>query len=218
MVQRRYILPVLICFLLSCGNKPNQNNNQHDIPSIQAYRTNPDATSCEPSWSKENTVINHWLNEPPTLHPTNEYSSNKSFVFNYIHSFILIVDPATLELQPDLVKTLPKISEDGLIYEFELKDGITWDDGSPITSEDVIFTFKVNACPDINNAFAKPYIETLADVQKIDEKKFKFILNKKYILNDYISTYFAILQKKVFDPNNYFGELSFSDLLDTSKY
>jgi len=210
-----YII-LISAILASCSNKPNINNQLNNEPLLKPYKENTDAATCDPTWSKENTIINHWLNEPATLHPTNEYTSNKSFVFNYIHSFILVVDPATLELQPDLVKTLPKISEDGLTYEFELKDGITWDDGSPITSDDVLFTFKVNAHPDINNAFAKPYIETLADVQIVDEKKFKFVLSKKYILNDYISTYFPILQKKVYDAKGSLDAFTYANIVDTN--
>ncbi len=43
------------------------------------------------------------------------------------------------ELIPDLAKSLT-ISQDGTKYSFELKDGLTWHDGQPVTPEDVIFT------------------------------------------------------------------------------
>jgi peptide/nickel transport system substrate-binding protein len=215
MIQRLGILSFIGCFLISCGNKkPVTNNNTNDSTSIQAYRNYPDATTCDPSWSKENIVINHWLNEPPTLHPTNEYTSNRNFVFGYIHSYLLIVDLKTLDLKPDLVKSLPTISADGLTYEFELKPGITWDDGSPITAEDVIFTFKANACALTNNSFAKPYIESLLNVEAVagSTTQFKFILKEKYILNDYIATYFPIMQRTLYDPKNIVAKYSMADL------
>src|SRR5688572_10354758 len=112
MHKRIVILFLAASFIIACGGTKSKKAT----------------TTCKSSWSTENTVINHWLNEPPTLHPTNENSSSKSFVFGYIHSFLLIVDLKTLELKPDLVKSLPTISPDGLIYDFELKDNITWDD------------------------------------------------------------------------------------------
>ncbi|MFB6842666.1 ABC transporter substrate-binding protein [Streptomyces sp. NPDC056361] len=44
---------------------------------------------------------------------------------------------ASTELVPDLATDAGKISEDGLTYTFTLKDGVTWEDGKPITSKDI---------------------------------------------------------------------------------
>ncbi|MEU0279461.1 ABC transporter substrate-binding protein [Streptomyces sp. NPDC088147] len=41
------------------------------------------------------------------------------------------------ELTPDLATERAKVSDDGKTYTFTLRDGITWEDGKPITSEDV---------------------------------------------------------------------------------
>lgn len=43
-----------------------------------------------------------------------------------------------------------EISEDKLTYTFTLKDGIKFSDGSPLTTEDVEFTYKTIAHPDYN--------------------------------------------------------------------
>ncbi|MFJ8745895.1 ABC transporter substrate-binding protein [Embleya sp. NPDC127516] len=40
-------------------------------------------------------------------------------------------------LQPDLATDMGKVSADGRTYTFGLRDGITWEDGKPITSQDV---------------------------------------------------------------------------------
>ncbi|MER7405100.1 ABC transporter substrate-binding protein [Streptomyces sp. NPDC000070] len=40
-------------------------------------------------------------------------------------------------LTPDLATGLAKISDDGKTYTYTLRDGITWEDGKPITSKDV---------------------------------------------------------------------------------
>jgi len=42
-------------------------------------------------------------------------------------------------LVPDLAETF-SVSDDGLVYTFTLKEGVTWHDGNPITSDDVLFT------------------------------------------------------------------------------
>lgn len=40
------------------------------------------------------------------------------------------------------IANMPQVSEDGKKYTFTLKDGIKWQDGTPITSADIEFTFK----------------------------------------------------------------------------
>ncbi|MCZ9348974.1 ABC transporter substrate-binding protein [Streptomyces mutabilis] len=44
---------------------------------------------------------------------------------------------AGAEVTPDLATGLAKVSEDGKTYTYTLRDGITWEDGKPITSKDV---------------------------------------------------------------------------------
>ncbi|MFB6844269.1 ABC transporter substrate-binding protein [Streptomyces sp. NPDC056373] len=44
---------------------------------------------------------------------------------------------AGTELTPDLASGLAKISDDGKTYQYTLRDGVTWEDGKPITSKDV---------------------------------------------------------------------------------
>lgn len=44
---------------------------------------------------------------------------------------------AGTELTPDLASGLAKISDDGKTYTYTLRDGITWEDGKPITSKDI---------------------------------------------------------------------------------
>jgi ABC-type transport system substrate-binding protein len=47
-----------------------------------------------------------------------------------------------LAVIPLLAEDYPLISEEGTLYTFTLKEGITFHDGSPLTSEDVQFTFQ----------------------------------------------------------------------------
>lgn len=41
------------------------------------------------------------------------------------------------ELVPDLAKSKAKITDGGKTYTYELRDGITWEDGKPVTSKDI---------------------------------------------------------------------------------
>ncbi|MDQ1048752.1 ABC transporter substrate-binding protein [Streptomyces sp. V4I2] len=44
---------------------------------------------------------------------------------------------AGAELAPDLATGLAKVTDDGKTYTYTLRDGVTWEDGKPITSKDV---------------------------------------------------------------------------------
>nr|WP_282548318.1 ABC transporter substrate-binding protein [Streptomyces rochei] len=44
---------------------------------------------------------------------------------------------AGAEVTPDLATGLAKVSDDGKTYTYTLRDGVTWEDGKPITSQDV---------------------------------------------------------------------------------
>ncbi|MGW2616618.1 ABC transporter substrate-binding protein [Streptomyces sp. NPDC001500] len=44
---------------------------------------------------------------------------------------------AGAELTPDLATGLAKVTDDGKTYTYTLRDGVTWEDGKPITSKDV---------------------------------------------------------------------------------
>lgn len=47
----------------------------------------------------------------------------------------------TYEIEPALAKSW-KISKDGKTYTFQLRQGVQWSDGKPLTADDVIFTYK----------------------------------------------------------------------------
>lgn len=60
----------------------------------------------------------------------------------------LVNDNADGEYIPELAEWT--LSDDKLTYTFTLKDGIKFSDGSPLTTEDVEFTYKTIAHPDYN--------------------------------------------------------------------
>ena len=51
---------------------------------------------------------------------------------------------------PDLAQTWT-ISPDGTLYTFSLRPGLLWQDGVPLTGDDVIFTYELLQSPDLRN-------------------------------------------------------------------
>ncbi len=69
-------------------------------------------------------------------------------------------------------------SEDGLSYTFTLKKEARFHDGKPVTSDDVIFT--INQIKDPSLKSPKRASWEGVDIEKIDDKTFKFILQQPY--------------------------------------
>jgi peptide/nickel transport system substrate-binding protein len=183
----------LVLLLISCGNngkKANQN--------------------------KENVVVYHTIGEPDGMHPTNDNSSPRSEINTYTQIFLISADIKNNQPLPYLAEKLPEISEDGKTYTYTLRSDMKWDDGTPVSAEDVIFTYKANRCPLTNNPHAKPYLESIIDisVDKADKNKVIFAMKEKYILNVWMHTDFPILQKKFHDPNNTLEKYPFQKFND----
>ena len=61
----------------------------------------------------KNTVIAHILSQPDGLHPYNDNSVMRSFIFEYTQKTLTKLDLESLEYTPILTKNLAEISEDG---------------------------------------------------------------------------------------------------------
>jgi peptide/nickel transport system substrate-binding protein len=66
------------------------------------------------------------------------------------------------ELEPDLA-TSWDISADGKTYTFHLRKGVTWHDGVPFTSQDVVFTLAAIQNPDSRSPLANSWQGITAD-------------------------------------------------------
>jgi len=78
---------------------------------------------------------------------------------------------------PDLVKDY-QILEEGKIYELELKKGVEFHDGKPLTADDVIFTIKTIQNPDFKSSLIKRWLGV--EVEKLSDYKIRFVLKNSY--------------------------------------
>ena len=68
-----------------------------------------------------------------------------------------------------------QVSEDGLTYSFTIRPDANWSDGTPITSQDVKFTFDAIARPEIET-IRKSFLEHISALNIIDDKHFDIVL------------------------------------------
>jgi peptide/nickel transport system substrate-binding protein len=99
--------------------------------------------------------------------------------------------------QPDLAKAWG-VAQDGTIYNFSLRDNAVWQDGKPVTSDDVIFTI------DRMKSAGSLYPQDIKDmwgkikVTKLNDKTIKFELTEPWVpFMDYLT--FGVLPKHLLE-------------------
>ncbi len=93
-------------------------------------------------------------------------------------------------LEPMLGESID-VSEDGLVYTVNLREGVTWHDGEPFTAEDVLYTYEVRYSPELRPinearqgrtitglmAYHDGTADTIEGIQVIDELTLQITLD-----------------------------------------
>ncbi len=144
--------------------------------------------------AKDNLTIAQTV-EPSSLDPHNCYELMAIRIYMNMFDSLIRAD-ADGQLHPSLAEKW-EISDDGLTYTFQLRQGVKFQNGDPFTAADVKYSFE--------RAMASPYCEEaaapLAGVDVIDDYTVAVKLKYPYPpqLNFFSTTYLAIVNKKVVD-------------------
>mgnify|MGYP001339882062 FL=1 len=164
----------------------------------------------------KNTVIAHITIQPDGLHPFNDNSTIRSYIFNYTQKTLIKLDIESLEYIPSLVKDMPTASSDNLSFEYEIKEGVLWDDGTELNAEDVAFSVKLMLCPLTNNAQIRSnYTTVIKSIELDPSNPMKFTMHAQNIHwdNKFIFSELYIVQKSLWDPNGVLDNITFTELL-----
>lgn len=136
--------------------------------------SNPGSTAGGSAGPKDSAVVGIAY-EPETLSPLLGYGKDgNSKIFDGLLAF-----DADMKLKPALAAKLPHMSADGLTYTYTLRDGVTFSDGAPFTSKDVVFTYRTILDPKTNNA-SRTELDALESVEAIGDDTVVFKLKYPY--------------------------------------
>ena len=176
----------------------------------------------------DNSVIVRIEADADNLNPLLAKSSYSIQVAEQLFLYLVNYNAETGEFVPELIKTLPQQSrvESGpyagkLAYDFEILDEAVWDNGSPITGNDFLFTIKALFNPLVD---AIRYRATLSGqiadviVDANNPKKFTVYSDDQTISGlETISNTLMVLPEYAYDPNGLMKVFPLTDLFDEAK-
>ncbi len=163
---------------------------------------------------KTNDVIVHMNDEPEHLHPTFGTSGSSFQINYYLHHPLLRIDISSGNLIPILVEDLPDISDNNLSYHYLIHEKAAWSDGTPITTKDVLFSFKMKLCGLSPVGASTAYFDFFESIipDPEDPRKFEIKMSDPYILNAYLVTEVPILDQRFYDPEALLDDYSLEEL------
>lgn len=113
--------------------------------------------------------------EPDTLNPVLNYGvDGGSLIFDG-----LVARDDRNQLVPALARELPTVSADGRTVTAKLRDGVVFHDGSPLTAQDVVFTYQAVLDPKVDSTLRSD-LDMLASVAAPDPSTVVFTLEYAY--------------------------------------
>jgi len=111
---------------------------------------------------------------PQTFDPTQSSQIRTWYTWQLVYEGLVL---STLDgkIKPVLASKF-KASSDGMTYDFTLRDGVTFSDGTPMTADDVVFSFQ--RLKEAGLPYAKDRFASLASVTQVDPKNVRFVLSK----------------------------------------
>lgn len=145
-------------------------------------------------------IVVSFSKDVATLNPTLRTDVYSSYITDLIYESLVGTSPIDGSVVPSGIADRWEIAEDGVTYTFFLNPNATWEDGTPITADDVVFTFDSVLDENSGSVRKSTVEEYLASYRKIDDHTLELVsrtpsavfLNKTALL-------FEILPKHIWE-------------------
>lgn len=150
--------------------------------------------------------------DPATLNPIKSSGTVENDISQYLFLSLADYDPATLDLVPVLIEAMPnpvRIDTGRLAgtvrFDCVMRKEAVWDNGSPVTGNDYLFTIKTIKHPDISaNPALKSIFQVLRDVEisEDDPKRFFIYVESSYAQARELALIVPVYPEYLYDPDN----------------
>lgn len=157
-------------------------------------------------------LVSHILSDPESLNPLTSNDATSSGILGQIFESLLDYHPQTLELRPHLAVARPQISDDKLTYTFVIRRDAHFQDGKPLTGQDVLFSLKAIKNPWVNAPFRRVYYQSLVQAELSDGVTLRLSAKEPYFRNESVLGGFNILPRHYYDPEGLLNDISLAEL------
>lgn len=150
--------------------------------------TSENLAGCE---RQSNEAIIRLAAEPDRLHPILTTSGYANQVNQLLFLTLESLSPTSMDMEPMLVEQRPEVRETesgGMAYTFDIHDEAVWDNGSPITGHDYLFTLKAVMNPMVNAPRLRAYMALIeaVEVDADDPRRFTVYTRERDLLGEEI--------------------------------
>jgi peptide/nickel transport system substrate-binding protein len=192
-------LIVALLFIIGCGDK-----SEVKVADVKPETSTEDAGKpVTGDW-----LIYHELSDPEQLNPLTSSDAVSSDISAFMFEALLTRDPRTLEIKPLIAEARPEIAQDKLTYTFKIRKDARFQDGRPVSGEDVLFSVKAVKCPFVNAPFLRVYYNSLIDAELIDPYTIRFVTKEPYFQNESVLGGVPLLPRHYYDPDNLLQRVS----------
>ena len=220
------ILTMLVSSLAACGATPEPTTVPEPTPVAEATQAPEPTKPAEPTQAPEPTTApaatealepTAESEEPVTLHVGITYiwdTANPTigwynYALRYLLYDTLVEEAGIAHFVPGLAESW-EVSDDGLVWTFKIREGVTFHDGTPCTAEDVAWSLNWTIENEIETFSS--YLVNFAEVVALDPTTLQVTLSEPVGNMEYLLMYVWILPRSVWEGMTYDEILEFEDL------
>jgi PGF-CTERM protein len=128
--------------------------------------------------NQPDTFVYATYGEPESLDPAFAYDSASWGVISQIYETLLTYKPESSKEVVPLLAESYTVSDDGLVWTFKLRKGVTFHNGNPLTADDVVYS--IERVIKMNQDPAWMIADFVDKVEKVDDYTVKIYLKEPY--------------------------------------
>ncbi len=152
-----------------------------------------------PDYAQGDWNVNAFGTNLKTITPLVSTDAYASDVQSYVQEGLITRNPDTLAWEGLIAKSW-QVSPDGLTITFKMRDDVTFSDGTPLTADDVVFSFNFLMTDAIQAPRQRAYYEKIKEVKANGKYEVVFVYKEPYFEALELAGSLSIMPKHFYEP------------------